>query len=73
MIKWVRAKLYTGKKKIKSVGHMFECGEDIICFQRFAEGDYPPFDCLNLNIEDAIQLRDWLDKILVFNMEITND
>jgi hypothetical protein len=66
MIQWIIAKLYNGPQERKLTAHVFQCGEESISFRRFGTGDYPPFDCLNLNLSDAIKLRDWLDKAIVF-------
>ena len=65
MIQWIRAKLYHGYEERKLSGHVFQCGEDSISFRRFGNGDYPPFDCLNLTLADAIKLRNWLNEAIV--------
>jgi hypothetical protein len=72
MIQWIRAKLYDGYERRKLTGHLFQCGENSISFRRLGEGDYPPFDCLNLTLADAINLRNWLNEIIVSYQEIRN-
>lgn len=64
MIKWIRAKLYSGCSEDKLTGHIFQCRESSIVLSKLGKGSYPPFDCLNLTLSDAIKLRDWLNEAI---------
>ena len=65
MIKWIRGRLYHGHSEERITGHIFQCEEKSISFQRLGTGDYPPFDCLNLTLSEAIELRNWLNEIII--------
>ena len=65
MIKWIRGRLYSSYGDKKIVGHVFQCGEESISFRRLGTGDYPPFDCLSLTLEEVIELRNWLNEVIV--------
>lgn len=62
IIKWIRARLYHGHEPERLTGHVFECGSRSISIKNLKEGRYPPFDCLELTLEDAIVLRNFLDE-----------
>ena len=61
LIKWVRSFMYTGDPEIKKTGHLFTCGSEAVFFERFKEGENPPFDCLELTIHEAVKLRQFLN------------
>lgn len=64
IIRWIRGRMYHGKMNARVVGHLFKCGDNEIMLKNFGVGEYPPFDCLVLTNDDAIQLREWLNEVI---------
>ena len=61
MIKWIRAKLFHGHSSQRCTAHRFVCGKKELAFPQFKKSEYPPFDCLQINLAEAIQLRNFFD------------
>ncbi len=64
MIKWIRAFCYHGHTDERKTGHIFRYRDKMIQIDNLKAGEYPPFDCLVLSHDDAIKLRDFLNKAL---------
>jgi hypothetical protein len=64
MIKWIRARLYHGYGDERITAHLFECGKKELMIKKLKKGSYPPFDCLEITIDEATQLRDWLNDVI---------
>ena len=68
MIKWIRATLYHGHGDERRTGHMFLFDNKKLILNNLKQGEYPPFDCLNLERDDAILLRDFINECLSDNI-----
>lgn len=65
IMKWMKGKRHNEKgPTIKKIGHIFKCGNELIYFDRFSEGQSLPYDYMELSINDAIQLKEFLDKAI---------
>lgn len=62
-IKWIRARLYDDKE-YKTTSHIFQFDKESLTIKQIKRGEYPPFDCLELSYENAVQLKDFLTECL---------
>ncbi len=64
VIKWIRAMLYHGIEEERVTGHLFLYGDRSLSIRQLKIGRYPPFDCVELDKESAVHLRDFLNECL---------
>jgi len=61
-IEWIRGTLYSENGLV--VGHSFRFNGKALSIKSLPAGEFPPYNCVNLSIDDAHRIRAWLNDIL---------
>jgi hypothetical protein len=61
-IEWIQGALMSDNGF--SVGHSFRFNGNCLSIKSLPIGNFPPYACVNLSIDDAHRIRNWLNDIL---------
>jgi len=61
-IEWIQGTLMSDNGF--SVGHSFRFNGNCLSIKSLPIGNFPPYACVNLSIDDAHRIRNWLNDIL---------
>ena len=64
-IEWVSGVLYSENGLV--VGHSFRFNGKALSIKSLPAGEFPPYNCVNLSIDDAHRIQIWLNEVLQNN------